>query len=488
MEFLSFGEIKIKPFEFQAILEIVINEKVNEHSLLSFRGVLSEEKKDTYINEIKSDTKISLVTTDSEGNETIIFNGKTTDLKIESKGNVFQLVGEAISYTQDLDIKIQQRSFQDKNIAIKDLFTKLLSDYDKAYFVDNSLKGKTTGKFVIQYNETDWEFMKRMASRVNMPLFPIIINESPSFQVGPATDGVVTTIDNINYSMGKNIEEFKKIKENSISDMSETDFEYYEIFSEKILTLGAKISFKEKEFYVYQSEISLKEGLMKGKYRIISDKGIRVSEKFNTQLAGCSLEGRVLAVSGDSLKIHLAIDDDQDENVANWFKQTTTYSGNGETGWHCMPEKNDNVRVYFPTHKDEDAVVVDSVRRSSGGGGGSGGASGGSSGGGQSKDKLSDPNTTYFRTPSGKELKFDPNGILISGKDGAVYIDISDPNGIQIISDTVVKVNSKENISLIADKSIIISALEKIELTCKSSKITMTDNVELTGQNIKLNE
>ena len=181
------------------------------------------------------------------------------------------------------------------------------------------------------------------------------------------------------------------------------------------------------------------------------------AEQKNEKITGISIMGKVLSVEKDMLKLHLEVDEKQDKSTAWFFKHTTNYTGKGETGWYCMPEIGDYVRVHFPSSKEEDGVVVDSVRQSS-----------------ETKAKTSDPNTAYFRTAAGREIMFNPGGILISGEDGKVYINLSSKKGISIMSNTAINISSGSNITINAEKNIIIGAKEKIDIKCKESSFKMS--------------
>ena len=69
----------------------------------------------------------------------------------------------------------------------------------------------------------------------------------------------------------------------------------------------------------------------------------------------------VLSVSRDKVKVHIKADGSQDVGTAKWFPYSTVYSSPVGTGWYCMPEVNDKVRLYFPNEKEEDAYVISSI-------------------------------------------------------------------------------------------------------------------------------
>lgn len=467
---ISFGDVQIKPFENETILYMSVKEKINEHTTMTFRLLVSEEKKDTYINTINSQEKISLFVKKLDGQEETLFWGKLQNLKVENQGGVYELLGEAISYTKDFDIKLKSRSFQNKELTYDKLMENIISKYEKAHFNNEIIKNKKTGKFIIQYRETDWEFMKRMVSHFNAALIPICTKDSPLFYIGTYHDSKEEELLNINYVMSKNIEEFKDLKENYIKDFEEIDNITYSVESNKFLALGSKVKFKDKTYFVKSGEIVLKDGLLLGKYELVSEKGMKVPKIYNQDFIGASIMGKVLEIKKDMLKLHLEIDEKQDKGKAWSFKHTTNYTGKGSTGWYCMPEIGDYVRLHFPSNKEDEAVVIDSIRHSS-----------------EKEAKTSNPDVTYFRTAAGREVMFSPGGILISGHDGKVYINLSSKEGISIVSDSTINITSGENITISAEKNLLITAKEKIDISCKESTFKMDGNIDMKGNNIKAN-
>ena len=83
--------------------------------------------------------------------------------------------------------------------------------------------------------------------------------------------------------------------------------------------IGDKIEFKQKDFYVNQFEAKLHKGDLIYKYRFCRNKGIWVDKIYNENIEGASIEGKVLEVSGEKVKLHLNIDENQDPLKVAWF-------------------------------------------------------------------------------------------------------------------------------------------------------------------------
>ena len=98
-------------------------------------------------------------------------------------------------------------------------------------------------------------------------------------------------------------------------------------------------------------------------YTATPENRLRQDILYNEKVVGASVEGEVIDIEEDNVRIHLEIDKDQKKDEAFWFPYSTFYTAEGETGWYCMPELEDQVKLYFPTNKEEEGIVLNSIRR-----------------------------------------------------------------------------------------------------------------------------
>jgi phage baseplate assembly protein gpV len=182
--------------------------------------------------------------------------------------------------------------------------------------------------------------------------------------------------------------------------------------------------------------------------------------------------GKVIDISNDNVRVHLEIDEKQNKDEAYWFPYSSIYTAEGNSGWYCMPEIGDYVRVYFPDKQEENGIALNAVRQD------------------QEKtanNKVDDPDVKYFRTKSGKELMFSPEEIVLTGKDNEVFLRINEKSGIEIYSVQPVKITSKEGIEMDCQKKIILAAQDEINISCKESKISMDGATRISGSKVKIN-
>jgi hypothetical protein len=469
---LTYSNLQVFPYELKHLSELNITKAVNEHARLRFTGIVSEELKDRYVEMTASQTQVQISQIDEQSAEVPLFHGIVTRIEVKAIRDVYHIEVEAASHTYNLDIRLRSRSFQNKGMSYSSLFSEIASENTGMDIIDSSSKGAALGKFTMQYLETDWQFLKRMASRFQAGLIPATSFDAPKCYIGVPDGGTRAKLDDFHYSVRKNLSRFRDSSMNGNDNVEEDDFTYYEVETDRILDLGHQVEFRGKTLFVFEAHTQMKDSLLKHRYLLCPKNGMSQKPIYNEMIVGASVQGKVIAVSKDTVKVHLDIDPEQNAGEAHWFPYSSVYTAEGSSGWYCMPEINDYVRVYFPSHQEEEGVASSSVRKNTEEG---------------ETNKLGNPDIKYFRTASGKELMFGPEEIVITGKDGEIFIRLSESDGIQIFSKKNVKIYSDEEIMMASRKNVLITADSEIKLSCKQSSITLDGNARIIGQELKTN-
>jgi hypothetical protein len=474
VSFVTCGNIEILPFKLKQLVELKMVQKINDHTRLYFRGILEEGSKDRPIYNTSLETRVELRQLDYDSTNTLIFKGIVSHLEIKAVRDIYYIEVEAVSLTQMLDVKLKSRSFQYGRMTYEELIKQVVEEYDGS-INDEASEQKQIGKVIMQYHETDWQFLKRLASRFNTGLIPYLLSDTPKLFFGiPESGGEAPTLDNFNYRVRKKLADYRYSSENFIPGIDENDFVYYEVESEQRLNLGAPVTFKDKTLYIDEVMSYLDNSVLKHRYRIAPKKGLSQKTFYNETIVGLSVEGRVIEVAKDNVKVHMCIDPKQEVAEAFWFPYASVYTAEGNSGWYCMPELSDHVRIYFPTKKEEEGVALSSVRKDSEV---------------AKHNKLGDPDVKYFRTKAGKELMFSPKEIIITDKDDQIYIQLNDEDGITLCSKKEIKVIAKEDLTMESEQAkVIIKAQDGIQIACKGSNIKMDPgSVVIKGNQVKTN-
>lgn len=494
---VTYGDIEITPYGLVNIQSIKIIKRVNEHVRFTFTAIIPDEKKDSYVNATGSENQVSMIIKDGSGKKRVLFEGIVLNVAVRVKAGVYFLSVEAISNTYALDIKRKERSFQNPQLSYTALIDDITSSYEKAHFKDDVTNGKKLGKLVMQYEETDWQFLKRMASHFYTVLIPDASVGNPRFYFGLPEDQDKGEINVTQYTLRKRISDFRNDAENHLPGAVDYDYNVYEIECSQLLDLGNTVKFKAKQLVVGEVVIEMKEGTLNYQYKLFPRNGLRHNVTHNNAIIGASIQGRVLRVKKDMVQAKLDMDDQEDQNMDYWFPYSTIYASDNNTGWYFMPEENDSIRIYFPSNKEEEGIAISSVVKpsptssapksqsssSSSGGTTASIAAVHSSGGTPAPDRMDDPAIKTLRTKYGKEIMLAPDKIIISA--GDMQIILSDKDGIQIISGQNVEITATQNL-LLSSQNIGISA-SKLKLSGNGNEITLEDKITVQGSEIKMN-
>ncbi|WP_018884651.1 hypothetical protein [Paenibacillus massiliensis] len=107
--------------------------------------------------------------------------------------------------------------------------------------MDTAPGGAAIGELVVQYLETDWAFVKRVASRLHAPLLPISMQPGLKYVIGIPDLGEPVRLNEHNYRIQKNLEEYKVLSNNGVSGYQENNALSYEVTSHTVLEQGGSV-------------------------------------------------------------------------------------------------------------------------------------------------------------------------------------------------------------------------------------------------------
>ena len=164
------GEIIIKmDIPFLNLIHLEIKQKENEHVTLKMQVTVKEEDQEEVLYKNWSDTKILVIKKEEENQP--VFRGLIQSLVCKKENRILVVEISGIGETIKLDRKKRKRSFQNRNMTYKQIIKEVLQKYNNARFVWQFGEDKIIDKPIIQYNETDWEFLKRLCSHFHGVLF-----------------------------------------------------------------------------------------------------------------------------------------------------------------------------------------------------------------------------------------------------------------------------------------------------------------------------
>ncbi|MGN9171141.1 MULTISPECIES: phage baseplate assembly protein V [Paenibacillus] len=453
---LTYTELEcIGPYPLQTIHELRIERKLNDHARLRISGWIDEEQRDHYIEQDQDNEPVIIRTKIDNGQpERILFHGLLVRAETRMVRGIYYVELEAVSHTIQLDITPVTRSYQHTLMPYEKLIKQIIQNYSQADVIDNATNGATLHAFTLQYQETDWDFLKRIASRFGAVLVPEISLNGPKFWLG-MPEGQYVEMKHPVYRTRR-----------SFDPNSKTKFSYL-LQSETLARPGDLTDWNGEQWMVAQVTSELQKGVLLHEYELVHEQGIQQTEILCSNLTGASLEGHVLEVQSGRIRVHLTVDEKQDRETAWWFPYASSYTAEGNSGWYVMPERGDRVSVRFPTEQEADGYAASSIRQ------------------GRNSPKLADPATKYWGTPHDKDIKLSASELKMTAKSEQVYIQLN-ASGVQVVSEHELSLSAGNTLSLHADGELNIQAAEAIYFKAGSSSLMLDGETDIRSAKVQL--
>ena len=361
------------------IREFVLNENINEHQKLEMQLEMDEEQRKNLERIIeKENVEIEIELSGSNQNvRRKIFCGIVDYFEILDYGSYgCRILMKAFSKSVIFDRKNEKkyRVFQDTSLMFSDIINEINKDYaDKKLEIKYSdIAKKQIGSLVVQFDETDWEFLVRLASQLKTGLFVV--------EQGIILFGIV--------EMGEIKKENKYFSDYSLV----RDYKnlYYKVQSNKVINLGDTVfiskntgendkdsSGNKGNFSVLKTRIFLKNFILKSEFLATDIGSYHIFKKYNEKIKGCRIEANVERVFEDGgiakMEVRFAEglkkivqersnDESNDKayddyGIKRFPLSYQTFYSQTNTGFFCTPEVNDTVEVYFPNEDERFAKV-----------------------------------------------------------------------------------------------------------------------------------
>jgi hypothetical protein len=458
------------PYGLMQLTDFRISSKPNQHTQVSFCGMVDAAQKDSCVAGATIQDKIEINLVESGQKLRTLFKGVATEVTVKTVRGIYYLEVEARSYTYLFDVKLKKRSFQNERMSYDELFKTVLADYSGALYDDRASNGARLKKVIVQYEETDWTLLVRAASQLGAVLIPDHTADSPRFGIC-VPEGPERQITNAHYTLEKNLAEYRISSQNFTTGTAEIDYAGFRVESNQVLDIGDRVQFQGVNLVVAQTSGAFQHGVLKYEYLLTRKDAIRQNKIVNQHLKGVSLHGKVIDHRQDQVRIHLEIDKDQNKEEAYWFKVATSYTTEGNSGWYCMPEPGDRVRLYFQNCQEESATVLGALRVN-----------------GATNPKTADPKIKYFGNTHGKELRLDAQELRFTAKESqtaSMFIKLNAEEGVAIQSDQMIQVKSSDDIVWDA-KTIAVNAGQGVYLACQKSSIIINRGVDIKAEMVRV--
>lgn len=441
----SLHDVKVKGIQAAKILDCQVEARYGEHSCLTILAYAKEPEELLYGIPSFQPVEVEL----KNGSESVLlFSGVISDVQIQA-GTAAKIVRiEGKSYSWLMDLTKRSRSFQDKGMSYQALAQAVLKDYPGSSLFYTGPE-QSVGSLVIQYEETDWEFLQRVLSLAGIAATPESRRAGFCLYAGippmPASglSGVVQNID-------KDMASYYYLKANG-RPVPAAAFTRYQVTSgqplgilERVNAGGQLLTVYACRYTFYDQELCCTFGLQRAE-------GLAKAAVYPMHLIGTALLGEIQKTSGSKVQVAMEIDKTSGNPALYWFPYSTISASTDGSGWYCMPEIGDSVRVYFPSKYEREAVALSAVSSYAAPAGGG-------------EDRMQDPNSRYLKTKTGQELALAPGHMRLSCGKGKSAVTIHNSGKISIQAVSAVEAEAEEELTVHAEEELLLHAKEGIIL------------------------
>lgn len=422
--------LSVSPFAVEGIVEMKVEQALNQHAAMYLKGIIPKENGDLGVMDTDDSTVITV--SDQDG---VIFSGLVQDIRASFEGQVYYLEVWAVSFSIKADTDVISRSFQDAGMSYQQIGDLMAGENSLSMSMEAA--SLSVNHLLLQYQETNWEFLKRIASHNQSVLLPSV--EDEKFYFGIPKGNQKGSLLSYRFSVGKNIRRYRRHSGSGVDVSPADSLEYIVTADDSVLSIGDMVDYGGNTLFVREAQIHLADAVLTCRYVLCPENGLKVPTAYNQHITGLTLTGQVLEVNNDTVKVLLCVDESQDTATAYAFPYITPYSAENHTGLYLMPEVGDVVNIQFPTEDESLAVALSSYRQAD-------------------SDRTGDPNVKYLRTPHDKEIRISEDEILITAKTGGLYIRLNQDDGIEVFSQHGITVTTLSSIDMTAAGHISLSA------------------------------
>lgn len=457
--------IVVRPFEDLQVLDYQSIQQVNEHARASLKGMIPYERQEAYMEAGRKLLWVQVMAV-SEEKEEILFYGVAEHMRIQVEIGICMVNLSLCSGTLLMDLEEHIRSFQNDEFTYKELLDVCSQEYENAAKIIMTGKDRHIPHFIMQYRETDWMFVKRLAAMNHTVVFADCSTKGEKYHFGiPDRKAGNMEAEVKDYATHYNIEEYWKKKKNGLKIRQEDTVSY--IFeSREPHKLGEIRIVDNRSVFIWKIETSLKGNELYHNCFLKPRAGFQEPVRHNPYLAGTSLAGIVKNVAHEKVQITINSDEYKHKDNVCWFSFSSVYSSEDGSGWYCMPEVGDIVRLYFPTAREQEAYVASAYHE-------------------EGANLRTRPERKFWRNKEGKEIQLSPESIILTNNDGT-YIELSDKRGIKLCSEGSISIWAGDSLRVSAGSMIELSATGDVVLKQGNTRMNLNGDITMQGARVKL--
>ena len=199
IEPITHENITVEGFPFHKILNLKIAHTVNEYASCLVVGEMEADTAAEILKRTDETTRVDVVTS-APGQPQKLFSGVVADIYTEAETQYVVLTLKLYDMCSRLDIQKRNRTYQNTAKTYGQIIEDCLAGSGNSSVTATD---EPIGELIMQYGETNWEFVKRMASHLSVPIVTDITAAKPNFFVGMPPSEQAKDLSSISYQYGK---------------------------------------------------------------------------------------------------------------------------------------------------------------------------------------------------------------------------------------------------------------------------------------------
>ena len=187
-----------------------------------------------------------------------LFTGIVKDCKLVYNNKINTLKIKVVGFSVMLDKEKHTRIFQDEELTYKEILNYVMPEKSgKIIFNKEDMK---VGKLLFQYNETDWQFIKRLSGIGKSILIPLFYEDGVRLSYGLLRSAKEIELKEDFYASGNHIQD--KAKDYNIEGI------YHMFYSDEDYELGTVVKNRGLRFVICEKEVQTIEATLKFHYKV----------------------------------------------------------------------------------------------------------------------------------------------------------------------------------------------------------------------------
>ncbi len=393
MDAVTSGNIQIDSvIKIKYVTKLKIEIEAQNHGICRMSGMLEDGMEAQQILSAMDDIPICIIR--SEESSEILFRGIVKKADIYVVNGVYHTDLYAVTLSEMLDRTKCQRSFQNAMMTYEQVIKRVLESYGNLSVFCAEEAQERINEPVIQYGETDWEFLMRLGSHLHIPLYADYLSKSRVLYFGMEKGGRASVENSpCHVGISRGFHEADRRKDY----VTRKDYLYYTMASEGSYRIGDSIRIGAGNYTVFRKQVELVHEKLEFTYQAGGCGNWYIPYIDHDRLTGMEFTGKVVSTQAEKMKVGLQIDEPYVGADHEWY--WTPVSGNT---MYAMPEKGNNVRLYFGSGTASEGTAVSDIR-----------SNGGSMPGQQKRT---------FTTAAGKKMELHPEHLSVQGGGGQASV------------------------------------------------------------------